>query len=271
MTMISRQQYKRTRKTFLTRIALIALFITAVVVLNVFGSNPFSRTAYFIAAPFLAGEQMLAGNTLSFLSLLKSKQALYEENQTLRTRLGEMEYLAIKNTALEMENKELTFLLGRKKEETTALARVISRPNVSPYDTAIIDIGSQRGIHVGDRVVALGDFLVGFVSRVYTNSAQVTFYSSPGQKTNILIGESATPASAEGRGANNFMARLPRDTDVAKDDIVVLSDAPGQIFGVVEKVNRNSTDAFQTVLFTNPVSVFSIKWVEVILSDGPIQ
>ena len=204
-----------------------------------------------------------------FYSLLRSKKSLVLENNKLKQNLLSVEHQGISLEAVRAENSELKQMLGRDIDVNTILGSVLSRPNTSPYDTLIIDIGSKDGLHVGDQVVALGDFVVGFVSKVFTNTAQVTFYSSPGIKTNVLIGKNNIPASAEGRGANNFIVRLPRDIEVEKDDIVTLSHFDTQIFGVVEEIFRTSTDAFQIVLFNNPVNVFNTKWVQIIKSTGP--
>ena len=267
--MISREHNARTRRRTVRNIFFIVLGIGVIVLFDIWNVNPLRVPANLLAGSVLRFEKSIASRAELFADLLRSKRSLAEENAALRQKNAEQENLAVVNKALHKENLDLKSLLGRTESQNRILASVLSKPNTSPYDTLIIDVGTNNGVHVGDRVVALGDFIIGFVSNVYTTTAQVTFYSSPGQKTQVLIGDAGIGATAEGRGGNNFAAELPRDANVAKGDIVILASFDTQVFAVVESVLSNSTDAFETVLFKNPVNIFTIDWVQVIKSGIP--
>lgn len=267
--MTSREHNARTRKKTVRNTIIALLGIGVIAAFNIWNVNPFRVPANVIAGSLWGLEQGLASRAQLFAELLRSKRSLALDNASLRQKNAEQENLAAVNKALEKENADLKFLLGRTDSTDRILASVLSKPNVSPYDTLVIDVGTNNGVHVGDRVIALGDFVVGFVSNVYPTTAQVTFFSSPGQKTEVKIGEAGIGATAEGRGGNNFAAALPRDTIVAKGDVVTLASFDTQVFAVVESVLSNSTDAFKTVLFKNPVNIFTIDWVEVVRSQIP--
>ena len=264
MKTILRAQHKRARKSAFQKTMFAVLFLGSIGLLNYFNVNPFSNVSHGAASSVWKVKEGTQRELNDFYSLFRSKQSLVLENNKLEQSLLEKEHLDISIQALRSENRELKQMLNRDIEESSVMGAVLSRPNTSPYDTLIIDIGAESDVHVGDKVVALGDFVVGFISKVFRNTSQVTLYSSPGIKTNVLIGESNIPASAEGRGANNFVVQLPRDTEVVAGDIVVLSDFDTQIFGQVQKIERTSTDAFQLVYFTNPINVFNTKWVQII-------
>lgn len=268
MMMTSREHNARARKRTTRNIFLAILAVLVIAVFNVWNVNPFRMPANALAGGALRLESGLASRVGLFAELLQSKRSLALENAALRQKNAEQSNLAAANKALEKENTDLKFLLGRTNSTNRILASVLSKPDVSPYDTLIIDVGTNDGVHVGDKVVADGDFVVGFVSNVYPSTAQVTFYSSPGQKTQVLIGDAGIGATAEGRGANNFAAQLPRDIKIAKGDIVTLASFNTQVFAVVKDITSNSTDAFQTILFNNPVNIFTLGWVEVVRSEA---
>lgn len=268
--MISRQQNKSARKNILKKTAFVALFVLTLVLLNTTERNPLTGASYAIATPFWKAQTVIQNRVGSFLSLLKSKKSLIEENNALKNSLQEIEYFTISFEAAKKENSELKRLLGRVEGRDTILAAVLSRPRTSPYDTLVIDIGSTDNIHVGDLVIAFGDYVVGFISKVYTHNAQVTLFSAPGIKTNVLIGEENRVASAEGRGGGNFIAELPRDVNISEGDVVILADITTQIFSVVESISHTSVDAFQVIRFKNPVNLFTLTWVQVVRTENGI-
>ena len=267
MKTILRAQHKRARKSALQKTIFAVIFLGLIGLLNYFAVNPFSRISTSVSSVVWTAKEQTQRELNDFYALLRSKQGLVLENNKLTQELLDQEHTNVSLEALRIENDELKHLLGRTSEKELILGAVISRPYTSPYDTLVIDIGSEDGVGVGAQVMALGDFVVGFVTTVFPQTSQVTFYSSPGVKTNILIGEQRIPATAEGRGGNNFITQLPRDSEVAVGDVVTLSHFDTQVFAVVEEVIRSSTDAFQTVLFKNPVNIFNTKWIQVVVPE----
>jgi cell shape-determining protein MreC len=266
MKTILRAQHKRARRSAVQKTIFAVLFLGAVGLLNFFHVNPFGGIAQSVGSSVWQAKEVAQREMNDFYQLFKSKQQLVDEKHALKQQIIDDQHLSISNTALREENAELKQMLGRDIENRAILASVLSRPNTSPYDTLIIDIGAKDNVHVGDEVIALGDFIVGYVSKVFRDTSHVTFYSSPGVKTNVFIGENNIPATAEGRGANNFVVQVPRDAVVEEGDIVTLANFDTQIFAVVDTIIANSADAFKTILFSNPVNVFNTKWIQVIQS-----
>lgn len=268
MKIISRQHNKRKRQKTLRQLILALLFVVFVGFLNITDRNPLSGAAHFITIPLVKAESAVSQEIRDFVSIFRSKKALIRENNDLKQELLGQENLLLINKALREENEELLHFLGRDIAGDHILATVLSKPGTSPYDTILLDIGAEDGVHVGDQIIANGDFLVGFVSKVFARSSQATFFSSPGEKTNILIGSNDIQAVALGRGAGNFSAELPRDVEISLGDTIVLGNLETQIFGEVESIVKEEVDAFQLILFKSPVNVFSLKKVQVIRSNN---
>lgn len=266
MKMNFRPQNRLGKRRVIKKVVFILLLIFLLFIVNMFFSNPFSKLANWVASPIWSAKQTSFNEVGNFTSLLRSKKSLYKENKALREQLIEVEYLFISNSALELENNSLKELLNRELDKDTVLATVLSRPNASPYDTLVIDTGYMDGIQIGDSVLAYGDFVIGRISNVYSNSSQVKLFSSPGEKTAVIIGTEDVPAIAEGVGAGNFSIKIPRDTTVIQDDIIVLPNINLQVFGVVEHIITSPADSFKTILFKNPVNINHLKWVEVLQS-----
>ncbi|MDO8579828.1 MAG: rod shape-determining protein MreC [bacterium] len=196
-------------------------------------------------------------------NLIKSKDSLARENERLAREIRADEISLLLFDVIKRENEELKSILGRKIEGNLILAIVLVRPPVSPYDTLIIDRGKRDGLAVGNMVYAQGDVLIGEIAEIYDNRSKVTFFSTPGKKTNISFDNSNVRAEARGRGGGNFSASVPIDVEIKEGDIVIFSDIKPHIFGIVEKVIADSVDSFETILFRSPINIHDILFVEV--------
>ena len=164
------------------------------------------------------------------------------------------------------------------------LGSILSKPNQSPYDTLVIDVWDNKGIKVGDIVFALSNVPIGRVGIVYNFSSKVVLFSSPGEKTQVVVpaGSSGTVEAggdtrpndrnlpvgqvfteAVGRGGGNFEIILPRDIVLAKGAEVVLPGINSNVLGIVEAIVSDPRDSFTKILLTSPVNIFELKFVEV--------
>lgn len=205
---------------------------------------------------------------LNNILVLNSKTNLIKENSLLneKIKLNEKEYALF--NLLKKENEDLKNILNRKKDDQKfILGSVLVKPFMSPYDTLIIDVGTSKGVSVGNVVVVDGNTFIGFVSETYSDTSKVVLYSSPGEKVKVLIGDNNIEKEAIGLGGGNFKVEIPTEIDVKEGDLVVIPAISTNIFGVVEKVEFKESDSFQTVLFKTPVNIAELKWVEVLLSN----
>ena len=62
------------------------------------------------------------------------------------------------------------------------LSAILSKPNQSPYDTLIIDVGTQEGLKTGDTVFALGNVPIGRIDTDLSEFFQSGFVFKSGRK-----------------------------------------------------------------------------------------
>ncbi|MBI1999325.1 MAG: rod shape-determining protein MreC [Parcubacteria group bacterium] len=220
------------------------------------------------APAFRAGADISDG-VMRMRARLRSQEELAEENALLREELNRATTEALLAKRRAEENESLKEIFGRSGNRSGALllAAVLARPNRSPYDTFLIDVGSESGVKVGDRVFVLGDIVIGTIDVVSGSASRVKLFSSPGAVIDVLFGSERISVPARGIGGGNFEARLPRGVDIREGDIVAFPAISTDIAGVVQKVLGDPADSFQTILFKSPVNVYETEWVEVLVGE----
>ena len=193
-----------------------------------------------------------------------SKQALVQENQTLKLKLDENLADMANYSALVDENNKFKDMLGRMTVPNNfVLSAILTKPTESPYDTLMIDAGTNEGVVVGKTVFAFGNIPIGKIDTVYPESSNVVLYSSPGEKTDVvLVGQDAF-MQAVGRGGGNFDMILPRGFTLAVGTAVQLPGLNPYVLGTVENIPSDPRNAFQEALLISPVNVQELKFVEV--------
>jgi len=203
-------------------------------------------------------------NWLSHMGgIVRSKYYLVEENERFDMEIQSNKTSLLLLDILKKENEDLKLILNRKPTGRIVLGKVLVSPPVSPYDTAIIDSGSDDGLTAGDKVYAEGDILIGEVVEVYNNRSKIFFLSTPGKKTDISFADSNIKAIAIGRGGGNFTANIPTDTNLSPGEKIISSDMKPHIIGIIENISTDSADSFSTVLFKTPVNIYTLRFVEI--------
>lgn len=243
-----------------------AFFLVALWVFPVFFST-LSRAALVVLAPILRAKTEATVSVAKSPTLVRSRADLIAENKKLRREIETLIARDKERVTLKKENAEMKELLGRRvKEPNGALAAVLSKPPVAPYDTLLIDSGDDDGVAIGDYVRAYGETVIGRVVAVSRSTARVKLFSSPGEKFEVIAGKANISAEAEGLGGGNFRIRLPRGVDVSEGDSVIIPLISQSAAGVVAVVRFTPNDSFQDVFFKSAVNLFELRWVEVIKS-----
>ena len=226
-----------------------------------------SAAAHYVSEPLWKAGNRVSNTASSYVGFLDSKETLKERNDELEQEIQELRLKLLSKDFLLQENKELKAMLGRVSGRDVMLAAVLSKPNNSPYDTLIIDIGKDKGIEKGDKVLVGGEIVVGTVGEVYARSSKVELYSSPGLTRDVVLGGSGIPATAKGKGVGNFEIILPRDVSVVLGDVVTIPDIDLTVLGSVLYIGKDPNSPFQTILVKSPVNFSELKWVEVVISS----
>ncbi|HEY9481271.1 MAG TPA: rod shape-determining protein MreC [Candidatus Paceibacterota bacterium] len=201
--------------------------------------------------------------TETFLGSLRTKYSLSKENADLKARLEQKGIDALLLQAALAENESLKSLVHRTNVGDDILATVLSRPPQSPYDTLTLDVGADEGVSVGDKVYAPGGIVIGDIAEASSGTSKVLLYSSPGRIVPAIVGSSTTQIQAMGKGGGDFSAKLPAEIHVSKGDVVLMPSMRIHTLGAIEAIESDSTDSFQTVLFTLPVNIHELCFVTV--------
>ena len=137
--------------------------------------------AHYVSEPLWKAGNRMSNTASSYSAFLDSKETLEGRNDELEKEVQELRLKLLSKDLLLKENKELKAILGRVSNQRAILATVLSRPNNSPYDTLIIDIGKDKGIEKGDKVLVAGEIVVGTVGEVYARSSKsgTVFFPGP--------------------------------------------------------------------------------------------
>lgn len=262
------QQRKRKNKlTTAPFVTVVIFFVLVFASILFFFPNTLTGSVHIVMQPLWTFKNTIVDVTVNTFNLIQSKQKLILENKNLENQLKEMHFRVRASDFLYEENQALKDLLGRHVEENTILASVLTRPNVSVYDTFVVDAGRSLGVEKGNYVIVPGGIVIGLVSEVFKTTAIVKPFSTPGEEISVVMGSQRITTIATGRGGGNFVAELPRDIGVEEGDNIIMPGISPKLFGVVEKIIADTTQPFQTILFKNPVNIAELKWVQILRSN----
>src|SRR3989344_881261 len=196
---------------------------------------------------------------------LLSRSALASRLHDAEQELSRIRYQALLYALVAEENKELRGLLRASEIPTGIVARVLARPPRTHYDTLLVDVGSEKGMSVGDLAIFEGIGL-GTVVTSDTRTSIISLFSTPGFETDVIVGTPHAVAVAHGLGGGAFEVLLPQGIVVMPGDIVRLPGSESLVVGIVSNVARAPADVLQQVLFHSPVSMSDLDFVRIVPS-----
>lgn len=257
-----KNQRKKALKAFFVAILFFLLFIFRAPIFN-----GFSGVGHFVFRPVLILQNKFGNTFNNFSTTFSFKTSLKKQNEELQLKLLENNALLHNYNALSDENISLKEILGRKKENNSLLlSAILSKPNQSPYDTLVLDVGLDDGVDMGDLVFALGNIPIGRVALVYPNSSKVVLFSNSEEVTEVTIVGKNILMQLTGRGGGNFELTLPRDFDLENGSAVVLPGINSYVVAIVKSTISDPRDSFTKALLTSPVNVQELKFVQVKIS-----
>lgn len=248
-----------TRKKLIKNFIFFGIFLT----LGVSGFFAYSRgMLYFIGRPIWKAENSISQNIENNGYVIRTKSSVYHENENLLKENADLKISMVDYQILKNENIQLKELLGRiPADKKFTISNILTKPNYSPYDTIIIDLGLNSKVVVGDTVYANAEVPIGEVSAVYPDSSLITLYSNPGQVTEAMIDISNTSVELVGRGGGNFEMSIPIDLPYTKGSFVFLPNISSEVVAIIQDVISSPNDPIKKVLLSSPVNVQSLKWV----------
>jgi cell shape-determining protein MreC len=269
-----KMNFHQNHRTNRARALLIALIVIALLAgLQYWSVHPGSGLTHSALEPAWKARNAVAANVSAAFSLITSEDTVRSENRELRRRITELERSGPSRAALIERNRQLRAKLNRPATEASSvLAAVLVQPNVSPYDSLVIDVGTDQNVAAGDLVIAAGDIVVGRIANVYPSTATVQLLSSPGVETRARI-DASVPVTAVGMGGGTFKGRVPRSVAVSEGDTVTIPGLNPNAFASVTSLQSEPTDPFDTVLFRSPVNIYEVSLVQVLTArpNVPLQ
>ncbi len=219
----------------------------------------------FCAAVFWRAEAASVLLRMATPILLLRNSFNASESTLLRQELAAARARVADRDVLYAENIDLKNRLHRSAAVQTTLAGVLLRPPAVPYDTLVVDVGTNNGVQVGSSVAAGGTALVGTVSEVYATTARVRLLSAPGNTYEGLLSvkDKTIPVRVEGQGGGSMRARVPAGTGVVVGNAVVLPGILGGYTGSVSYVEVKSGESFESVYLHLPVNPLELRYVEI--------
>ena len=242
---------------------LVTLFVLSFIMFLARGpvSTRLGGVLAFLGRPLWALEEEILLGVEAVRTQVTAKSTLAADNAHLRELLEGVALNAYSRDAIEAENERLKTKLGRSPENTFTLARVLSAPPVSPYDTLIVDAGSDHGVALGMNVFSEGDWKFGQVTHVWARSSLVTLYSAPGIELSVSVGSSSIPAVAHGIGNGTFRVILPRGVDVFENDLVNIPALAPEYVAKVISIEKPAGSSLEALYLQFPFNISELKWV----------
>ncbi len=222
------------------------------------------KLLHIIGQPLWKAENSVVTSTENAGYFIRTKASVFHENDILKKENANLKTSLIDYSILKSENEQLKALFGRIPEKSVfILANILVKPNRSPYDTIIIDVGSTLGILEGQQVFANGTAPIGEVSTVYEKNSLVVLYSNPAKITEAIIDGSNATVELVGRGGGNFEMIIPTDLSSETGTMVILPGAARDIIAIIDGVISPPTDPVKKVILHSPINIQSLKWVQV--------
>lgn len=240
----------------------ISLFLGGFFILIQFLFPTFLRTIVgIVARPFWILRNASTDTSSGFFGYLQRQQTLQKENELLRDELWAFKAKEIQYELLKTEYTDLKTLVNASSTTGTLLARVISKPPFTPYDSFVVDRGSNDGVSVGDRVFAHEALIIGTVTSVASDFSYVTLFSSGGENQEFVLSRTGNAVAVSGRGGGNFEIVLPKDFDITIGDTLLEPSYDLGIVAEVYAVDESSQNSFKKIYARTPYSFSQIKSV----------
>src|SRR3989344_855856 len=143
----------------------------------------FTRSFFYtVSRPLWLMSDTLTGSMSHVKDFFVFRNTLIKKNTALE---DELELLRLKETDYDIlvsEFSDLKAQLGRSDDSSRILSRVLSRPPRSPYDTLVIDAGTNDGVEVGRKVYLSGSVIIGMISSVTKDTSLVQLFSGGNQR-----------------------------------------------------------------------------------------
>lgn len=224
----------------------------------------------------LSGTGNWFGNLFRYFGSVKS---LREENEALKQANVELDKRLRDVQGLELENAELREMLKLQKTEhelDLVAAAVIAKDPSNWYETFTINRGTDHGLKEGQAILTAEKALVGKISRVGSDWAEVVTILDPECAVGALIERSKDVGVLEGDSSLRFQGRcrlgyLSRDADIQNGDYIETSGMggvypKGLLIGKILEIKEDNTNMSKYAIVEPVVNFSKLNQVFVLLN-----
>lgn len=232
------------------------------------------------ASPFQYGFKAINDGVSGFFSYFTEKEALQQENDSLKREVSQLHGQLTQMDEINMENVRLKELLEYKVETqgqyNLQLAEIIAENNNNLQHTITLNKGSNDGVVTGMTVMNhLG--LIGRISAVLPESSEVMLLLDRESAVGVRVWSTREVLGVvEGDGtdtANLQMIHLPHDADLYVGDDIVTSGLDGVFPGGIHigevTAIEYSTNGLTKTAYVKPYVNFSrLEEVFILMNSG---
>jgi rod shape-determining protein MreC len=242
------------------------------------------RNVVQIAIAPLQGEITTTARELSdYFATSADIRALRARNEELEALVNNLMVDNVRLKEVERENEALRQLLNYTRnnpqftyQTTSVVGRSIGVDPTNLLYYVYVDIGTRAGVAEGMPVIT-DRGLVGRVTAVGPNSAQVLMLIDPASSVNAIIQNSRVTGVVKGNiDGTVSMERIPPTEDVNPGDIVLTSGLGGNfpnkiVIGQVTEVSRRDQDMFQVARIRPTVDFGKLETMLIVTSFEPVD
>ncbi|MBR5152177.1 MAG: rod shape-determining protein MreC [Clostridia bacterium] len=219
------------------------------------------------------------GNWVSNLfTYFGAVKALREENEALRLENIQLDRRLKDSRGMELENQELRTMLDLKKthpELELLAAEVTGKDPSNWFATLIINRGSDQGICEGQPVLGAGRELIGKISRVGNDWAEVVTILNPECGVGAIVNRTREVGVVEGDSSLRFAGKcrlgyLSRDAELEEGDYIETSGMGGVyprglLIGTVLEISEDNTNMSKCAVVQPMAELSKLRQVFVLL------
>jgi rod shape-determining protein MreC len=236
-----------------------------------------------VLAPFQSEITATAQDLSAYFQASADLRALRQQNEDLEQLIDNLMVENVRLKELARENEDLRQLLNYTRnnpqfnyQATSVVGRSIGVDPTNLLYYVYVDVGARNGI--ADGMPAITDRgLVGRVTAVGPNSAQVLMLLDPASSVNAIIQNSRVTGVVKGNiDSTVSMERIPPTEDVNPGDIVLTSGLGGNfpsklVIGQVIDVTQRDQDMFQVATIRPTVDFGKLETLLIITSFEPVD
>ncbi len=236
-----------------------------------------------LVSPLQGAVTTVAGDVSSRMAETQSVEALQARTVELETLANRLMVENVRLQEVERENELLRQLLNYTRsnpqfnyQPTTVVGRSTGIDPTNLLYFIYVDVGARQGVAQSMPVITERG-LVGRVTAVGGNSAQVLLLIDPGSAVNAIIQNSRATGLVRGNiDGTIMMERIPPNETVNPGDLALTSGLGGNfpaklVIGQVTEVTQRDQDMFQTARIRPTVDFGKLETMLIVTSFEPID